>query len=117
MKRIHVLEPGGPQAMTMADVPVPTPGPGQALVKLAASGVNFIDVYFRTGLYKAESPITLGSEGAGTVERRAYGVGTMRSQGRGGGATPSATPASTSWRCVATRPSLTSMKNTATGAW
>lgn len=69
MKRIQVLEPGGPEAMTMADVPVPEPGPGQALVKLAASGVNFIDVYFRTGLYKADSPITLGSEGAGTVER------------------------------------------------
>ncbi|MEO8482386.1 MAG: quinone oxidoreductase [Acidobacteriota bacterium] len=69
MQRIQVLEPGGPEAMMLADVPVPEPGPGQALVKLAASGVNFIDVYFRTGLYKAESPITLGSEGAGTVER------------------------------------------------
>lgn len=69
MKRIQVIEPGGPEAMRMADVPVPEPGPGQALVKLAASGVNFIDVYFRTGLYKADSPITLGSEGAGTVER------------------------------------------------
>lgn len=53
----------------MAEVPTPEPGPGQALVKLAASGVNFIDVYFRTGLYKADSPITLGSEGAGTVAR------------------------------------------------
>jgi NADPH2:quinone reductase len=69
MKRIQVIEPGGPETMRMADVPVPMPGPGQALVKLAASGVNFIDVYFRTGLYKADSPITLGSEGAGTVER------------------------------------------------
>ena len=49
-------------------MPKPAPGPGQALVKIAASGVNFIDVYFRTGLYKAEMPVTLRSEGAGTVE-------------------------------------------------
>src|SRR6187431_1134776 len=69
MKRIQVLEPGGPETMVTASVPVPTPGPGEALVKLAASGVNFIDVYFRSGLYKAERPITLGSEGAGTVEQ------------------------------------------------
>ena len=54
--------------MELVDVPVPAPGPGQALVRIAASGVNFIDVYFRTGLYKAELPITLGSEAAGTVE-------------------------------------------------
>src|SRR5678815_2059825 len=69
MKRIQVLEPGGPEAMTTAAVPVPTPGPGEALIKLAASGVNFIDVYFRSGLYKADRPTTLGSEGAGTVEQ------------------------------------------------
>jgi NADPH2:quinone reductase len=54
--------------MEMADVPTPVPGPRQALVRLAVSGVNFIDVYFRTGAYKAETPVTLGSEGAGTVE-------------------------------------------------
>jgi len=54
--------------MQVVDIPTPEPGPGQALVKLAASGVNFIDVYFRIGLYKADLPVTLGSEGAGTVE-------------------------------------------------
>jgi len=54
--------------MQLVDAPTPTPGPKQALVKIAASGVNFIDVYFRTGLYKADVPITLGSEAAGTVE-------------------------------------------------
>jgi NADPH2:quinone reductase len=54
--------------MELVDAPAPTPGPKQALVKIAASGVNFIDVYFRTGLYKADLPITLGSEAAGTVE-------------------------------------------------
>jgi NADPH:quinone reductase len=68
MKVIHVREPGGPETMEVSDAPVPVPGPGQALVRIAASGVNFIDVYFRTGLYKAELPITLGSEAAGTVQ-------------------------------------------------
>jgi len=46
--------------MQLVDAPVPSPGPGQALVRVAAAGVNFIDVYFRTGLYKADLPITLG---------------------------------------------------------
>lgn len=74
MKRIHVTEHGGPEKLTLADVPTPTPGPGQALVRLAASGVNFIDVYFRTGLYKADLPVALGSEGAGTVEALGEGL-------------------------------------------
>ena len=68
MKCIQVKVPGGPENMELVDAPAPTPGPKQALVKIAASGVNFIDVYFRTGLYKADLPITLGSEAAGTVE-------------------------------------------------
>jgi NADPH2:quinone reductase len=68
MKSIQVKVPGGPEKMELVEVPQPTPGPKQALVRIAASGVNFIDVYFRTGLYKADIPITLGSEGAGTVE-------------------------------------------------
>lgn len=68
MKAIHVRETGGPEKMELADVPVPPLGPKQALVKLHASGVNFIDVYFRMGLYKADLPITPGSEGAGVVE-------------------------------------------------
>jgi len=54
--------------MRLEEAPKPVPGPRQALVRIAASGVNFIDVYFRMGLYKAELPIVLGSEGAGTVE-------------------------------------------------
>jgi NADPH2:quinone reductase len=54
--------------MQLVDAPTPVPGPKQALIKIAAAGVNFIDVYFRTGLYKADLPITLGNEGAGTVE-------------------------------------------------
>jgi NADPH2:quinone reductase len=68
MKAIQVKETGGPEQMQLADIPVPQPGPKDALVKLAASGVNFIDVYFRTGLYKADLPVTLGNEGAGVVE-------------------------------------------------
>ncbi len=54
--------------MQLVDAPTPQPSPGQALVRIAAAGVNFIDVYFRTGLYKAPLPVTLGNEGAGTVE-------------------------------------------------
>jgi NADPH2:quinone reductase len=68
MKAIHVREPGGSDKMELVEVPTPRPGPKQALVRIAASGVNFIDVYFRSGLYKANSPIALGSEAAGTVE-------------------------------------------------
>jgi NADPH2:quinone reductase len=68
VKAIQVKQPGGPEAMELVDVPVPQPGPKQALVRIAAVGVNFIDVYFRIGLYKADLPITLGSEAAGTVE-------------------------------------------------
>jgi NADPH:quinone reductase len=68
MKRMEVKAVGGPENMELVEVPKPTPGPKQALVKIAASGVNFIDVYFRTGLYKSDFPILLGNEGAGTVE-------------------------------------------------
>jgi NADPH2:quinone reductase len=74
MKAIQIKETGGPEKMELVDLPQPAAGPGQALVKIAASGVNFIDVYFRTGLYKADLPATLGSEGAGTVESVGPGV-------------------------------------------
>ena len=68
MKTIHVTEPGGPEKMQLVEVAKPQPGPKQALIRVAAIGVNFIDIYFRKGLYKAESPMVLGNEGAGTVE-------------------------------------------------
>jgi NADPH:quinone reductase len=74
MKQVQVSEPGGPERMALVDVAVPSPAAGQVLVKIAASGVNFLDVYFRTGLYKAERPITLGSEASGVVERVGAGV-------------------------------------------
>src|ERR1041385_8937965 len=68
MKAIQVAEPGGPENMKLVEAPTPQPGPKQALVRIAASGVNFIDVYFRIGLDKPDPPIALGNEGAGTVE-------------------------------------------------
>jgi len=74
MKIVHVKEPGGPEKMELVEVPKTQPGPGQALVRLAAIGVNFIDVYFRMGRYKADLPIVLGNEGAGTVESVGAGV-------------------------------------------
>src|ERR1035441_10587337 len=74
MKSIQVNVPGGPENLQLIDVPTPRPGPGQALVRIAASGVNFIDIYFRTGLYKADLPIAIGSEAAGTVEAVGEGV-------------------------------------------
>ena len=68
MKAIRVHTPGPEENLILEDVPTPEPGPGQALVKLAATGVNFIDIYFRTGLYPApEKPFALGMEAAGTV--------------------------------------------------
>jgi NADPH2:quinone reductase len=74
MKAIQVKVPGGPENLLLVDIPMPQPGPGQALVRIWASGVNFIDIYFRTGLYKADSPAAIGSEAAGTVEAVGKGV-------------------------------------------
>jgi NADPH2:quinone reductase len=74
MKIIYVKEPGGPEKMELAEVPKLQPGPGEALVRIAAIGVNFIDVYFRMGRYKADLPIVLGNEGAGAVESIGAGV-------------------------------------------
>jgi NADPH2:quinone reductase len=67
MKAIQVKQPGGPEAMEVVELPVPQPKANEAVVKLAATGVNFIDCYFREGRYKAPLPITLGQEGAGVV--------------------------------------------------
>jgi NADPH:quinone reductase len=71
--RLHAY--GGPEAMKWEDVPTPEPGPGEALVKHEAVGLNYIDVYFRTGLYKAPSlPTSIGLEGAGIVAAVGPGV-------------------------------------------
>ena len=68
MKAVRVHQHGGPEVMKLEELPTPAPGPGQARVKIEACGVNFIDIYQRTGLYKGAFPFTLGLEGAGTVE-------------------------------------------------
>ena len=60
--------------MTLAELPIPQPGPGQVLIRVEAVGVNFIEIYFRKGVYKAALPMTLGSEAAGTVEELGPGV-------------------------------------------
>jgi NADPH2:quinone reductase len=78
MKKILVHSHGGPETLTLDDVATPEPGPGEALVAIAASGVNFIDVYFRTGLYPAEAPTAIGSEAAGVVERVGPGVNELK---------------------------------------
>ncbi len=78
MRAIRVHTPGGPDAMQVEDVPVPLPAPGQVLVNVEAAGVNFIDVYHRTGLYPQPLPVTLGREAAGTVEAVGPGVSPVR---------------------------------------
>jgi len=67
MKAIQVKQTGGPEVMELVDLPVPQPKPNEALVKIQAAGVNFIDVYNREGRYKAPLPLVLGQEAAGIV--------------------------------------------------
>ena len=74
MKAIRVHAPGGPDALRCEDIERPAPGPGQVLVKIEAAGVNFVDVYQRTGLYKVPLPVTLGQEAAGIVSAVGPGV-------------------------------------------
>ena len=75
MKAVVADPLGGPESLKYTDQPTPQPGAGEVLVKIEAIGVNFIDVYFRNGTYKApETPVKLGSEGAGTVAAAGPGV-------------------------------------------
>ncbi|BDE04831.1 alcohol dehydrogenase [Vulcanimicrobium alpinum] len=74
MKAIRIDRNGGPEVLEYVDVPVPAPGPGQVLVRHVVSGINYIDVYVRTGLYKGPLPTILGREGAGVVEAVGEGV-------------------------------------------
>jgi NADPH2:quinone reductase len=78
VKAIRVHRTGGPEVLRLEDVPIPEPGPGQLLVRVEAAGVNFTDIYHRTGLYKVQFPFTPGREGAGVVERVGQGVTTAR---------------------------------------
>jgi NADPH2:quinone reductase len=74
MKAVRVHKYGGPEVLAVDDIPVPEPKAGEARVKLEAIGVNFIDIYQRTGLYRLQTPFTLGSEGAGVVDAVGEGV-------------------------------------------
>jgi NADPH2:quinone reductase len=75
MKAIRIHRLGGPEVLQLEDIPEPEPKEGEAVVRLEAVGVNYIDVYFRTGLYKGPAlPFTLGQEGAGTVTALGPGV-------------------------------------------
>jgi NADPH:quinone reductase len=76
MKAIRPAEPGGPEVLTLEELPDPTPGPGQVRVRTTAIGVNYIDVYHRTALYPVPRPIPMGLEGAGVVEAVGEGVTT-----------------------------------------
>jgi NADPH2:quinone reductase len=74
VQAIRIHETGGPEEMLLEELPTPMPGAGQALVRLDASGVNFIDIYHRSGAYSLSLPAVLGQEGAGVVEAVGPGV-------------------------------------------
>jgi NADPH2:quinone reductase len=74
MKAVYIEQHGGPETLKYGDFAKPAAAAGQALVKVAVSGVNFIDIYHRMGLYKLPLPAVLGTEGAGTVEAVGDGV-------------------------------------------
>ncbi|KAJ1679720.1 hypothetical protein EV182_001465 [Spiromyces aspiralis] len=78
MKSIVVEKNGGPEVLLLKDVPKPTVKPGHILVKNSYAGVNYIDTYFRTGLYKGELPMVLGKEGAGVIEEVGEGVSGLK---------------------------------------
>src|SRR2546427_11377741 len=67
MKAVRIHAPGGPEVLKYEDVPEPQPKAGEAVVKVDAAGLNYIDGYYRSGHYKAELPMTLGLEAGGTV--------------------------------------------------
>ena len=68
MKAIRIQHTGKPDVMKLVEVERPTPGPGEALVRVEAAGINYIDIYYRMGWYTADLPLTLGVEGAGIIE-------------------------------------------------
>ena len=82
VKAIRIRKPGGPEMMEWTDVEVGKPGPGEARIKLHAAGVNFIDVYHRTGLYPLPLPAGIGQEGAGVVEEVGAGVSHIKAGDR-----------------------------------
>src|SRR5262245_27451030 len=78
MKAIRIHNYGGPEVLSYEDIPIPQPKAGEARIKLDAIGLNFIDIYQRTGLYPVQTPFTLGMEGAGVVDAIGNGVGEVQ---------------------------------------
>ncbi len=78
MKSIRVHQFGGPEVLSLDEIPRPDPAEGEAVVRIEAVGVNFIDVYQRTGQYRGGLPLTLGQEAAGSVEAVGAGVNEVR---------------------------------------
>jgi NADPH2:quinone reductase len=78
MQAIQILTTGSPDVLTLRDLPTPTIGPGEAFIRIEASGVNFIDTYFREGRYPAHLPYTLGQEAAGIVTAIGTQVSTVK---------------------------------------
>jgi len=74
VKAIRIHETGGPEVLRLEEVPDPQPGPGEAVVRLEAIGLNFIEVYQRTGLYRSPLPFTPGGEGAGRIVSVGRGI-------------------------------------------
>ena len=78
MRAIRIEQHGGPEVLRIGEAPIPEPGPGQARVKVAAVGLNFIEIYQRMGQYKIPLPWTPGSEAAGIVDAVGPGVTTLK---------------------------------------
>src|SRR5271154_6143866 len=78
MQAIQIKQNGGPEVLEFTELPAPVPGGGEVLVAIEASGVNFIDVYYREGRYPAPLPLVLGQEAAGTVAALGPGVTTFQ---------------------------------------
>ncbi|MFC5863101.1 quinone oxidoreductase family protein [Acidicapsa dinghuensis] len=82
MNAIQMHKTGGPEVLELVDLPIPVPGPGQVLIKIAATGVNFIETYVREGRYKAPLPLVPGTEAAGVIEAVGEGVDSFRAGDR-----------------------------------
>jgi NADPH:quinone reductase len=78
MKAIQVIKTGGPEVLMLADIPTPKPKPNEVLVKVSASGVNFIDIYFREGRYPTALPFVAGQEASGVVNEIGSDVKTFK---------------------------------------
>jgi NADPH:quinone reductase len=78
MKAIQITQTGGPEVMNIREVPTPVPGPGELLIRVAASGVNFIDLYVREGRYANPVPFIPGQEASGTIAAVGEGVRSIK---------------------------------------